>query len=300
MTKCLLFLLAGSGIAVAGCIPITGNRILGSDLALADARFSRLPASMTIGFSPAPGARRIYTSLELERLARANGIQAANPEAICFELPMIHVGEELAAAAMRRSIPPEANLKIRELANFDVPAGLLEFPIEGLEPPALANHGVQLWRGHVKYAETRQLSFWARVEVTVQFQAVVAGADLPQNAPISASSLRIETHTGPLEREQPATRIEDVQGRVPRRALKAGSVIPIAILVEAPAVRKGDPVAVEIQSGTARIRFEAIAESDARDGDMVALRNPINGKCFRAKLDPGAKALLVITAGQTL
>ena len=65
--------------------------------------------------------------------------------------------------------PRRLCLKIVELASFDVPAGLLEFPIEGLEPPAPANHGVQLWRGHVKYAGTRQASFWARVEVTVQY-----------------------------------------------------------------------------------------------------------------------------------
>jgi flagella basal body P-ring formation protein FlgA len=213
---------------------------------------------------------------------------------------MLHLTEEDAAVAMRRSLPAEAGLKILELANFDVPAGLLEFPIEGLQPPEASNHGAQLWRGHMKYAETRRLSYWARVEVTIKFTAVVAGKDLPADVPIGAGSLRIETRAGPLEREKPATRIEDVQGRIPRRALKAGSVIPIAILADAPTVRRGDPVAVEVQSGLARVRFEAIAESAARDGDMVELRNPSNGKTFRARLDPGAKVLVVITAGRRL
>jgi len=300
MTKCLLLLTASYGVALAGCVPVTGNRILGRDLALADPRFSALPASLTIGFAPAPGTKRIYSALELQRLARANGVSIGSPEDVCFELPMLHLTEEDAIAAMRRSLPAEAALKIAELAKFDVPAGLLEFPIEGLEPPAAANHGTQLWRGSVKYAETRQAPVWARVEVTVTFTAVVAGRDLPADTPINGGSLRIETRTGPLDRETPATRMEDVQGRMPRRALKAGSVIPIAILVDAPAVRKGDSVMVEVQSGPAHIRFEAVVESAARNGDMVELRNPSTGKTFKARLDAGGKALIVITAGQRL
>jgi hypothetical protein len=190
MAKFLLFLVAGSGIALGGCIPVTGNRILGRDLALADPRFSALPANLTIGFTPAPGTKRIYAVPELQLLARANGIAVTSPEAVCFELPMVPLTEENATAAMRRSLPAEAALKIVELAHFEVPAGLLEFPVEGLEPPAASNHGVQLWRGHVRYAETRQASVWARVEVTAQFTAVVADKDLPPDTPMSRDECR--------------------------------------------------------------------------------------------------------------
>jgi flagella basal body P-ring formation protein FlgA len=300
MTKCLLLLVASSGIAFAGCIPVTGNRILGRDLAVADARFSALPASLTIGFTPAPGARRIFAALELQRLARANGISVGNPKEICFELPMLRLKEEDADAAMRHALPAQAALKIVELANFDVPVGLLEFPLEGLEPPVASDHGVQLWRGSVKYAETRRMAVWARVEVTVRSTVVIAHKDLPANIPISAASLRIEDRTGPLEREKAATRIEDVQGRMPKRSLQAGSVIPLAVLADAPTVRRGDPVAVEVWSGPARLRFQAIAESSARDGEIIELHNPFNGKTFKVRLDSGAKALVVITAGQKL
>jgi flagella basal body P-ring formation protein FlgA len=298
MTKFLLLAVAGTGVALAGCLPVTGNRILGRDLAGSDPHFSALPATLAVGFIPAPGTKRVYTTIELQRLARANGIPVTVFEDICFELPLIRLKEEDVAAAMRRSLPTEAVLKIVELAQSDVPAGQLEFPIEGLEPSAPAGHGVQLWRGHVTYAETRHASVWARVEVTVQYQAVVAVQDLPPDNPLGAGSLRIESRTGPLEREKPATRIEDVLGRIPRRAVKAGSMIPLGILADAPAVRKGDPVTVEVQSGLAHLRFEAIAETPARDGDMVELRNPFNGKTFKARLDPGAKALIVISSGQ--
>ncbi|HEX4134859.1 MAG TPA: flagellar basal body P-ring formation chaperone FlgA [Bryobacteraceae bacterium] len=300
MIKFLFILVAGSGAVFAGCIPVTGNRIQGHDLALADSHFAALPASLTIGFAPPPGTKRTYTAPELQRIARANGISVTGFGDICFEIPMRRLTEEDVTAAIRRSLPTQAMLRVVELSKFDVPAGVLEFPLDGLEPANAVNHGVQLWRGHVSYAETRQASVWARVQITETLTAVVAAKDLPADTSIDARSLRIETRTGPLEKERPAVRIEDVQGRIPRRALQAGSIIPIAILTDAPAVRKGDPVAVEVRSGPASLHLEAIAEGSARNGDMVELRNPANGKTFKARLDAGPKALLVIAPGQHL
>jgi flagella basal body P-ring formation protein FlgA len=294
MTRLLISLWLSVGLASAGCLPISGGRILGRDLALADARFATLLATLTVGFPPAPGAQRIYTAAELQHLARANGIQAAGFSDICFELPMQRFAEADAVAAMRRTLPAEAELKVVELAGVDVPAGTVEFPVEGLEPPTPSSHGVQLWRGYVRYAETRRVSVWARVEVTVRVTAVVAGKDLAQGATIKAASLRMETKTTPFDRVNPATRIEDVAGRMPKRPLQAGSIVPLNVLAEAPTVRKGDSVPVIVESGMAWLRFEAIAESAARDGDIVELRNPANGKTFRARLDAGPKAVIVI------
>jgi flagella basal body P-ring formation protein FlgA len=300
MTRLLILISASAGLAWAGCLPVTGARILGRDLAKADARFAALPATLTVGFPPAPGAQRIFTAVDLRYLARANGIPAADFGAICFELPMRRFAEADAVAAMRRALPAEAELKIIELAATDVPVGTVEFPVEGIEPPTPFGHGVQLWRGYVKYAETRRVPVWARVEVTVRVTAVVAVRDLPQGATISAASLQIETRTVPFDRLIPATRIEDVAGRMPKRSLQAGAIVPLNLLADAPTVRKGDSVPVIVESGLARLQFEAIAESAARNGDIIELRNPANGKTFKARLDAGPKAVIVIPAGRQL
>lgn len=300
--RCLrtsLVLLSASAV-YAACLPVTGGRILGRDLAMADARFTALPATLTVGFPPMPGAQRIYTAADLQHLARVNGIQAGRFSDICFELPMRRFAEADAVAAMRRVLPAEAELKIVELDGIDVPVGTVEFPLEGIEPPAPSSHGVQLWRGYVKYAETRRVSVWARVEVTRRVTAVFAARDLPQGATISADSLCVETRTMPFDQTSPATRIEDVAGRMPKRALRMGSVVPLNVLAEAPAVRKGDTVPVVVESGMARLRFDAIAENAARDGEIVELRNPANGKTFKARLDGGPKAVVVISGGRQL
>jgi flagella basal body P-ring formation protein FlgA len=296
----LMFAVFGAGGAVAECLPATGNRIVGRDLALADKRFAALPATLTVGFAPTPGARRVFDVPELQKLARGNAIPAEGLTGICFELAIHSLNAEDAVIAMRQALPSDVTLKIVELPVLKVPTGKVEFPLPGLEPPLESNHGVQLWRGDVIYAETRHISIWARVEVMAQYQAVVATKDLPAGAVIDAGSLRVETGTGPLEREKSASRVEDVRGRIVKHAVKAGAPIPLAILAEPPDVHRGDAVSVEVRSGPAHLQFEAIAETSARDGELVELRNPLNGKVFKARLNPDGRAVIVINTGRKL
>ena len=298
----LRFLLAlvCAWVAFAGCQPVTGNRILGRDLALADPRFAALPSSITVGYAPSPGVKRTFAAAELARLAAVNGIRLNDPVDVCFELPMIQVSEDDAVAAMRRSLPTQAGLKIIEHSTGEVPAGQLEFPIGGLEPANPATPDRQLWRGYVKYAETRKVAWWAQVQITVRFTAVVVKTDLTANAVINPASLGTEERTGSLPRERFAAHIEEVSGRILKRPLKAGEPVPLAFLGDAPAVRRGDAVKVDVQSGTAHLQLDAVAESSANEGDMVELRNPASGKTFRARLNSGSRAVVIVPAGQKL
>lgn len=280
-----------------------GNRILGRDLARADARFSALPTDLTVGFAPFPGASRIYAAAELERIARGHGIPLLEPQQICFELTMLQLKEDDVAAAMLRALPAELkltsqDLKVLELSKSAVPAGELAFPIEGLEPAGPTTDGVQLWRGYVKYADTRKAVCWARVALNTHYTVVVADKDLPVNSPVNAASLRVESRTGPFQRTKTARRIEEVAGKVPDRAVKAGEPIPLAILAVPPQVRRGDPVTVDVQSGLAHLQFDAVAESSANEGDVIELRNPSTGKTFRAKLNSGSRAVVVVAGGR--
>lgn len=293
-------MLVFAGLAPADCIPVTANRILGRDLAAADPLFRGLPSTLTVGFAPAPGAKRIFTAGELERIARANGITVPAPAEICFEFRMRQVAPEEAAAAMRHSLPQDANLTIVELPKGQIPAGEIEFPIEGLEPVNPLTPGTQLWRGFVRYAETRRAALWARVAIAVHYTAVVADKDLPANSAIQTAALRIETRTGPLAREKIASRIEDVIGRMPRLAVKAGSPIPLSLLVMPPAVQRGDSVRVDVESGSAHLHFDAVVENSANLGETVELRNPLNGKTFRARLESGNRAVIVLAGGRSL
>jgi flagella basal body P-ring formation protein FlgA len=295
MIKTLVILAAaGAMLARADCRKTPEDRIYGADLARADARFSTLPLGLVIGFAPAPGTKRTFTAAELSRIARGNGIAATGFDEICFELRMIPVDPEIALEAMKRSLPRDVTLRIVEFSRPEVPAGPIVFSSEGLEAPAPSSPGTQIWRGSVKYGARMQFSFWARVELSVTASVVVSSKDLPPGAAIRSNSLdsRIVQHH--FYGEPPLPNVEEVIGKVPRRLIRAGFPIMRADLIEPPAVRKGDVVTVEVASGPAHVRFEAVAEQAARAGDLVDLRNPGSGRNFKARIEAGGRALIVV------
>lgn len=298
--KLLLILISLAPAALAACLPVTSGKITARDLALADPRYAALPATLTVGFAPAPGTRRVFAASELSRIARANGLLLRDAIDICFEFPLRQVSLDDASSAMHRSLPADAELRVLEIAATGMPAGDVEFPATGLDPSQPGSDGAQLWQGFVRYAGTRRAPFWARVLVTITYAAVCAARDIQPGSPIDAADLRIGTVRIPLRSPRPALRIEEVTGRVAQAPVKTGEVIPLSLLSEPPAVRRGDSVRVEVRSGPARLHFEAVAESAARAGDIVELRNPLSGKIFRARLESGSKATLVLGTGQKL
>ena len=273
-------------------MPVTGDRILGRDLALAEPALAGLPATFAVSFAPAPGERRVLASAELGRIARSHGISTSELSEVCFELPVRKLSREEISAAMMRSLPSSAHVEIVELGKTDAPPGEIDFPSSGLEPADAA--GNRLWRGSVRYAPTRKLAVWARVKVLDEYTAVVAARDIPAGVVVEEGWLRLEKQSGVLPREPFARRIEDAAGLVLKRPVKSGAPLPLATLSVPLAVRRGETVRVDVASGWARLHFEAVAESDAREGDQIALRNPISGKTFRAKVGGNGRATVVI------
>ncbi|MDQ1473607.1 MAG: flagellar basal body P-ring formation protein FlgA [Bryobacterales bacterium] len=282
----------------AACLPLTGDRIFGRDLAMFDGRFSALPASLTVGSAPVPGARRTFAPTELARLARAYGIALSDPLEVCFEIPLKQIESADVLAEMRRSFP-SAEVSIVELSNGPVPAGKVEFAVSGLEPTWVSQPGIQLWHGYVRYSETRRVPVWARVSISQTVTAVVAARDLAANVPVDASALRMEKRSGSPVSQSVATRFEDVIGRIPKRTVKAGALIPLSALEKAPDVRRGDAVQVQVVSGSARLQLRAVAERDGRSGEVLEFRNPSSGKTFRARLD-GPRAVVLVGRGPGL
>src|SRR5258708_22167187 len=56
-----------------------------------------------------------------------------------------------------------------------------------------------------------------------------------------------------------------------------------------PEVKRGDSVLVEVAIGAARLSFQAPAESSGHISEMIVVRNPENGKLFRARVEAVGK-----------
>lgn len=190
--KPLILMLVLLGAARAACFPIKGSRILGRNLAEAEPGFAGLPATLMLGYAPAPGNSRVFAVAELLRIARGNSIPFVPVGDICFDLPMRKVTEEEAVAAIRKSLPREATVKLIELQKILVPEGELEFPVEGLQPPTPLSGRTRLWRGNVRYSDTQKAPFWARVEITsAGIDAESAGVEIRRG-----DAVRVEVECG--------------------------------------------------------------------------------------------------------
>lgn len=270
----------------AECVQTSGIRLFGSDLAKADVRYSALPAGLAVAFAPSPGSRRVIPATELARIARANGLGIDQPTDLCFEFPVHAITKAEAMAAIRKSLPVNANIEIVTLSPNEVPAGELRFPPDGLD--------AQHWRGYVLYSGNLRAPVWADVRLSIPLISLVALRDLPAEIQIDPASVRAVTTTVSSLRETAVLQPEDVKGLAPRSGIRAGGVIHRVDLEPAPAVRRGDPIRVEVESGRARLHFDAVAEAPARVGDVIELRSPLGGKSFRARLESPSKAVVVL------
>ena len=114
---------------------------------------------------------------------------------------------------------------------------------------------------------------------------MVAVEALPAGRLIEAGQLRRETYEGFPLRTQPLDLIEKAAGRVPRRSISRGAALSPGDLELPYEVSRGDAVRVGVSSGEAHLELDGRAEASGRRGQMIPVRNPANGKRFRARVE---------------
>ncbi len=105
--------------------------------------------------------------------------------------------------------------------------------------------------------------------------------------------MRIETYDDFPLRNNVARNLDEVVGRMPRRAIRMGLPVFRSDMIEPLQVKRGDLVDVTAISGAAQLHLPALAESPGRQGDMISLKNPHSGKIFRARVEGIDKALVM-------
>lgn len=271
------------------CLPVSGDQILGKDLARADAVFSALPPDRSLGYSPVPGHQRVFTIAQLQSIAESAGIAAAPAREVCFELPMAPIRSEVALDSMRTAYP-EATIEIVEVSRFPVPEGAVFFPAAGLQRSAKSP---LLWRGYVNYGSDRKFSVWARVNLTVHATRVLATESLRAGQVIRPEQVRVEQYEGPPLEPGLAVTAEQVVGRMLRGFIAAGSALKTANLEAPHDITRGEVVTVQVHNGAAHLTLQARAASSGRRGESVQLLNESSGKHFRATVEGTGRAVVM-------
>lgn len=288
----LLNMLTHSG----SCEMISGDQITGADLMRALPAFSSMPKDAILGYSPTPGARRVFSSPELERIAKKYDFTAPPNSTACFEWRLLPLSEDAIRAAIRESLQvPDARVEVLAISKTQAPLGKLVFPLTGLS----ASSGIDsttpvTWRGEVNYHSSHKFSVWARVRVAATTTRVVATELILPGQGVTAKQVRLETYDDFPLRNDIARSLDEVIGRVPRRAIRADLPVFRTDLMEPFQVQRGETVQVTAISGGAQLRMEATAQNSGRQGDMISLKNERSGKTFMARIEGKDRALVVI------
>jgi flagella basal body P-ring formation protein FlgA len=281
------------------CLVVRGDRILASDLARIDKAFQSLSPELSFGYAPMPGATRAVPAQQLQRFATRHGVVdfRAGFESVCFERPMEALSEERLIQSLREALgDPRARIEVVDFTRDRIPIGRLRFERSGLYiPPGSAKDAVLVWRGAVEYGTRRTFKVFAKVRITKTRQQVVAVRDLRAGEVIQASDLSEEVTEGTPLRETPLSTLDDAVGVVPRRTINAGEPLLASWLRMPEDIAAGDVVRVEVVSGRTRLNFEAKAVTPGQIGEQISVRNPGNGRMFKALVE--AKGRVRVHAG---
>jgi flagella basal body P-ring formation protein FlgA len=285
-------------MAHPACEFVSGEQIFGADLARAVPVFASMPRDTVIGYSPAPGARRVLQLQELKRIGAQYGISVPADSQACFEWKMRAITEDAVRAAIRKSLKtPEARVEVLVMSNAPAPEGMLVFPQSGLSAATNTDPFTPVtWRGYISYGPARRFSVWARVKVSRTMPRVIAAESLVAGKPVARENVRLETGDEFPLRNDIAQSLEEVIGRMPHRAVRAGLPVLRSDLAEAFQVARGDTVEVTVISGAAQLELEAVAEASGRQGDVISVRNPRSGKMFRARIEGKGRAIVMVGA----
>jgi len=278
------------------CEMIANDRILGEDLAKAMPAFlNKIPGDTSIGYSPAPGTRRVFKSLELQRIGAPYGVTVAPDAEACFEWSIQLLTEDVVRAAIRESLQmPDARVDVLTISRTQAPAGEVSFPVSGLSASTMTDPDTPVtWRGEVNYHGSRKFSIWARVKVSATTTRVVATQLILPGQKVTPEQVKVETYDDFPLRNDIARNLEEVVGRMPRRALRMGLPVFRSDLIEPFQVQRGDLVDVTAISGAAQLHMPAVAETSGRQGDLISLKNARSGKSFRARVEGKDKALVL-------
>ena len=99
----------------------------------------------------------------------------------------------------------------------------MSFPISGLLASTLTGPDTPVtWRGEVLYHGSRKFSIWARVKISATMTRVVATQLILPGQTVTPAQVRIETYDDFPLRNDIARNLEEVVGRMPRRAIREG------------------------------------------------------------------------------
>src|ERR1017187_6263323 len=145
---------------------------------------------------------------------------------------------------------PDARVEVLAMSRAKGPLGKLVFPLSGLSASTSIDPATPVtWRGEVLYHSSHKFTVWARVRVAATMTRVVATEMILPGQAVTAKQVRLETYDDFPLRNDIARSLDEVIGRVSRRAIRAELPVFRSDLMEPYQVQRGEIVQVTAISG---------------------------------------------------
>ena len=284
----ILFMRAAS----AACLTTSGDALTAGDLARVLPVFAALPAATVLGWAPAPGVERVIEGQDLWRLARRYALDLpAPPQRLCVRQPIVAVGRSAFEAALREAAAEEWRIELEEWSRAALPPGRLSFDVRAVPRlPRAAGIRAVLWRGVLVTEAGRRYPVWARVRLSLERQRLQARGAIGAGESVEAGTVVLATASEYPLWPLACQSLAETAGQQARRRLMPGEAIGPRDLTPAPAVRRGEALAIEVATGNTRLQIRAQAEAPARAGQVVLVKNPLNGRRFQARVTAPGRA----------
>lgn len=304
MWRCLVVLpVLTNLLSAATCVAVEGSEIVASDVAKADQAFAAVNPDLPFSYAPVIGAQRIISASELAHWAAKAGIEERSAMPVCFERPAHTLSAADVRAAIQKTFPQSniAQIDVLEICKCNVPAGRLDFAVEGAGVPPLGRPDMPvLWRGQVQPTSGSPYPVWVRVRVLAKSTVVRLKRGLRPGEIIPQEALEeVSVTDSPVRLRQPDS-IASYKGKIINRAVRAGSYLDPTLITPLPEVARGAIVTVEVLNGATRLQIKARAETAGHVGETVILTNPSGLRRFRATVTGPGNVQIALSPNATL
>lgn len=282
-----------AAFALAGCLTVAGNSdsIRAADLAGAYPEMAALAPGTLIAPAPLPGFTRVFHAADLRRIAATYALSGIPSVDLCVRRAVAPLDQARLMEAMLREWP-EARIEILDFTRQPAPEGMIRFPKSGLHTGPTGSPSA-LWTGWVEYGQKGRFAIWARVNIRVAVQRVIAVHDLQGGRAISSDDVRlVRLDESPGAAPAFAAALDRVIGKVARQAIRAGDALRQDQTEQPRAVSIGDAVKVTVRSGAAELQLDAVAEGSGAIGETVFVRNPDSHRRFRARVEGRGRVMV--------
>ncbi len=286
----ILGILVWLGSCARACTVVAGDRILGADLARANAAFAVVPADFVVALSPMTGVRRAMDAGSLGVIARRFGVVADQIAPLCFERPARILIESDVRSAIEKVLGPAAKLDIIEFSRYPVPPGDPIFELPRLHaPPRATPDATVTWRGYIEDGGRAHAPIWVRLRVTRLEQWLEATSAIPAQQRIEPSHVVAKSGWRFPFLSAPPDELKEIDGKSATRPIQAGQALTAEMLSEPNAVERGDTVDAELTAGSVSLQFQGTAETAGRRGDTVVVWASGLKKRWRAQVQDKGK-----------